>query len=156
MKIIFSIVTLIILAIVIYFFVLGVISKSAEAPGIAHGKLTACPNKPNCVSSEAGEDDAYSIASLLLENISVEKAMAQLEVIINTSGAEIVKVEENYIAATYTSSIFRFVDDLEIRLDVDNKTIHFRSASRVGHSDFGVNRKRVEELKKAFIQTQSN
>ena len=56
----------------------------------------------------------------------------------------------DYLAATFTSSLFRFVDDLELRIDTGQKTIHLRSASRVGHGDGGVNRKRVEQLKNSF------
>jgi uncharacterized protein (DUF1499 family) len=44
----------------------------------------------------------------------------------------------------------KFVDDLEIRIDSTQKVIHIRSASRVGYSDMGVNRKRTELLKKLF------
>ncbi len=57
---------------------------------------------------------------------------------------------EDYLAATFTSSFFRFVDDLEIRIHADQNMIHIRSASRVGHSDGGVNKKRIEQLKKLF------
>ena len=58
--------------------------------------------------------------------------------------------KDDYLAVTFTSSIFRFVDDLEIRIDTDQQLIHLRSASRVGRSDGGVNRKRLERLKMAF------
>ncbi|MGI9319165.1 MAG: DUF1499 domain-containing protein, partial [bacterium] len=62
-----------------------------------------------------------------------------------------IQVEQtDYLAVTFTSSIFRFVDDLEIRIDPCQRTIHLRSASRVGYSDGGVNRKRVEFLKNSF------
>ncbi len=57
---------------------------------------------------------------------------------------------DTYLWATYTSRIFRFVDDMEFRLLPEKKTIHVRSGSRVGHSDLGVNRKNVERLRKQF------
>jgi len=64
----------------------------------------------------------------------------------------IIQVEkDNYLAATFISSIFGFVDDLEIRIEPGQKTIHLRSASRVGRGDGGVNRKRVEQLKKLYL-----
>ena len=65
-------------------------------------------------------------------------------------GGSIQAEETDYLAATFTSSVFRFVDDLELRIDADQKTIHLRSASRVGHGDGGANRKRVELLKNSF------
>ena len=58
--------------------------------------------------------------------------------------------KDNYFAATFASQVFGFVDDLEIRIDTDQKLIHLRSASRVGHGDGGANRKRVERLKSLF------
>jgi len=70
--------------------------------------------------------------------------------IIGEMGGSVQLEKADYLAATFTSSLFRFVDDLELRIDTVQKTIHLRSASRVGHSDLGVNRKRVERLKNAF------
>jgi uncharacterized protein (DUF1499 family) len=62
-----------------------------------------------------------------------------------------IKVEKaDYLAATFTSSIFRFVDDLEIRVDPDKNQVQLRSASRVGRGDGGVNRKRIERLKRIY------
>jgi uncharacterized protein (DUF1499 family) len=65
-------------------------------------------------------------------------------------GGSIQVENDNYLAATFASSIFRFVDDLEIRVDKDQKIIHLRSASRVGRSDQGVNRERIERLKSLY------
>jgi len=62
-------------------------------------------------------------------------------------GGSIQAENDNYLAATFTPSIFRFVDDLEIRFDADRKMIHMRSASRVGYSDRGINKKRIERVK---------
>lgn len=58
---------------------------------------------------------------------------------------------DSYIAVTFTSSFFGFVDDLEIRIDQSHDAIHVRSASRVGYSDRGVNKKRVELLKELYF-----
>jgi len=69
---------------------------------------------------------------------------------IQEMGGTIQIESDNYLAATFTSAIFKFVDDLEIRIDSTQKVIHIRSASRVGYSDMGVNKKRTELLKKLF------
>ena len=69
---------------------------------------------------------------------------------IRDMGGVIREQREDYLAATFTSSIFRYVDDLEIRVDVAAGQIHLRSASRVGRSDLGANRARVERLKAAL------
>jgi uncharacterized protein (DUF1499 family) len=65
--------------------------------------------------------------------------------------SEIVTAENNYIHATFTSFLFRFVDDVEFSFDDETKVINVRSASRTGYSDLGVNRRRVEEIRKRFI-----
>ena len=65
---------------------------------------------------------------------------------------QIVTDEETYIHATFTSLIFRFVDDVQFVIDDATKTIHFRSASRVGRGDMGVNRNRMEEIRTRFNQ----
>lgn len=59
-------------------------------------------------------------------------------------------MDDHYLAATFTSAIFRFVDDLELRIDPRQEVIHIRSASRVGRRDGGVNRRRVEKFKAQF------
>ncbi len=65
-------------------------------------------------------------------------------------GGTINDESENYIASTFSSSIFGFVDDFEIRIDSSQKVIHIGSASRVGYGDAGVNKKRTELLKKLY------
>jgi uncharacterized protein (DUF1499 family) len=73
--------------------------------------------------------------------------------IITESGGVIATEQADYIAATFTSPLFGFVDDLEIRFDFDARLIHFRSASRVGYGDLGANRKRVELVQLRFKQS---
>ncbi len=82
----------------------------------------------------------------------METAWSRLKDGIRVMGGSIQVEDDNYLAATFASSIFGFVDDLEIRVDSEHKTIHLRSASRVGHGDGGVNRKRVEQLKQQLSQ----
>jgi uncharacterized protein (DUF1499 family) len=52
---------------------------------------------------------------------------------------------------TFSTAVFHYVDDVEVRFDKENNLIHLRSASRIGRSDFGVNRKRIERIKKAMM-----
>lgn len=70
--------------------------------------------------------------------------------------ARIVTADDRYLHAEFTSLLFRFVDDVEFLIDSDNGIIHFRSASRAGHSDFGVNRKRMEAIVSAFRREASH
>jgi uncharacterized protein (DUF1499 family) len=66
--------------------------------------------------------------------------------------SEIVTAGTNYIHATFTSALFGFVDDVEFSFDEQNKIMNVRSASRTGYSDLGVNRKRVEEIRRRFVK----
>ena len=135
-----------------YFFILGFISKSKIAPGIINGQLSKCPDSPNCFCSEFKEDKNHYIApiKILHKNTSSVETKTSLTHIINKMGGTIQKEDKNYVAATFTSTFFRFVDDLEIRIDHKQNVIHLRSASRVGRGDFGVNKKRLDSFKKIY------
>ena len=110
--------------------------------GLHNGKLLPCPDTPNCVSSdEKPSDQVHYIKALNGQWESAQK------VLLSQSDIDIISMTDNYIYATSTSLIFHFVDDLELHYRSDNKTIAIRSASRLGHSDIGVNRKRVERIR---------
>ena len=138
------------LFVIIVFFIFGYMSNSGEAYGLVEGRLKQCPDKPNCVSSELVSDAEHYIEPLVYSVDQAAQVLPRLKMIIGEMGGSVQLEKADYLAATFTSSLFRFVDDLELRIDTVQKTIHLRSASRVGHSDLGVNRKRVERLKNAF------
>lgn len=128
-------------------FVMGMVSRSGEPPGLQNDRLSGCPDRPNCVCSEyAGDRDHY------IEPVSLP-AGAEAEVtqlarrVIGEMGGRVVAEREDYLAATFRSALFGFMDDLELRVDTEGQLLHIRSASRVGYSDSGVNAKRVEQLK---------
>ncbi len=132
--------------------VMGLLSCSSKRPaniGIRDGKLAPCPESPNCVSSMAG-DEAHFIEPLSYTGSAEEARERLIETVKSMKRTKIVAEDENYIHAEFTSAIFRFVDDVEFLFDRDANRIHVRSASRVGHSDLGVNRKRVEEIRNKF------
>ena len=114
-------------------------SKSGSAPGLVNGRLSACPSSPNCVSSEAGTPDSHRIEPLPLA------AWGKLPEVIADMGGDIIVRDDSYIAAEVRTPLMRFVDDVEFRKS--ETAIHVRSASRVGRSDMGANKKRVEELR---------
>ncbi|MDH3327321.1 MAG: DUF1499 domain-containing protein [Gammaproteobacteria bacterium] len=147
MKIFIILIGLLAFSVVVYFFILGNVSTSKQSPGLVAGKLSACSPKPNCVCSEIEQSDSHYIAPLTISITDNNSLMLQIKSLLKEMGAEIVTEDDSYIAATFTSRLFRFVDDFEIRLDAQNNLVHVRSASRVGRSDFGVNRQRVEEFR---------
>jgi uncharacterized protein (DUF1499 family) len=117
--------------------------------GLTGGKLTVCPDSPNCVSSQSA-DPRHAIDPLRCEGTAGKARELLIEAVSGMKRARIVVADERYLHAEFTSAFFRFVDDVEFFFDEGTKTIHVRSASRVGYSDLGVNRRRVEEIRSRF------
>ena len=124
---------------VVGFFFLGQSSQSGTAPGLADGRLSPCPEAPNCVSSEAGTASEKQVDSFALGQWDA------LPGAISAIGGTITTSEDGYIAAEFSSDIFGFVDDLEVRRGENG--VEVRSGSRVGYSDAGVNAARVAQLR---------
>jgi uncharacterized protein (DUF1499 family) len=113
--------------------------------------LTPCPNKPNCVSSQAATSDTRHYIEALTYNGEPAQVRQQLErTIAGMKRVRVVAREANYWRAEFTSALWRFVDDVEFLFDDNTKRIDIRSASRVGYSDLGVNRRRMEEIRRRF------
>jgi uncharacterized protein (DUF1499 family) len=115
--------------------------------GINDGALAPCPESPNCVVSFADKaDEQHAIAAIAYSDNN--HIMQQLKALLEASeNAEIVSVSEYYVHAEFVSSLMRFVDDVEFYIVPEQQLIHVRSASRLGRSDFGVNRQRIEMLR---------
>jgi len=108
--------------------------------GVRDGKLTACPESPNCVSSyESSEEHAIAALDANLNQIQ--------QILLAMDGANIVEQSSNYLYAEFTSSLMGYVDDVEFLYDATSNTIQVRSASRVGYSDMGANRNRIEAIR---------
>lgn len=137
------------------FLLLSLISCTNSPPigELMEGHLRPCPNRPNCVNSERGDsaaiDSAQLVAPISFYN-SPEEAWLQIQIIIQDLGGEISEKKPLYLWATFTSTFFDFIDDLELRLEPEENQIHIRSGARVGFYDFGVNRTRVEKIQQIF------
>lgn len=118
-----------------------------------NGRLLACPDSPNCVSTQSKikgskikpikyENDDDMAWDLLIKHLKEDQA------------ADILKAEKPYIHAAYYTKMKIFIDDVEFYQDTRNKQFHFRSASRVGHSDLGKNRSRMEEIRARYNNAQ--
>ena len=120
--------------------------------GARDGKLSPCPSSPNCVSSQA-PDDQHRIAPFPFSG-PAKDAMTRLKDIVRSlPRSRLITDTDGYLHAEFTSAVFRFVDDVEFLVDDAAKVIHVRSASRLGSSDLGVNRKRIEMLRKRWADT---
>jgi len=116
--------------------------------GIHNDRLADCPSKPNCVSSQAAEED-HAVAPLRYQG-EKKAAFKRLKKIVDSlERSTIVAESDNYLHIEFKSAIMGFVDDVEFYFPKE-KVIHVRSASRLGYSDLGVNRKRVEQIRKLF------
>ena len=114
--------------------------------GVCSGRLAPCPSTPNCVNSQS-LDSMHRIKPLTY-NSTPTQAMADLKTVIqNQERAKIITETENYLYLEFTSAFWGFVDDVEFLLDESAKVIHVRSASRLGTSDLGANRKRIETIR---------
>ena len=108
--------------------------------GVRDGRLIACPGSPNCVSSyESSEEHAIAALDGNLNQVQ--------QILVAMDGANIVEQSNNYLYAEFTSSLMGYVDDVEFLYDAASNTTQVRSASRVGYSDMGANRSRVEAIR---------
>lgn len=123
--------------------------------GVSEGQLIPCPKTANCVSSQS-VDSTHNIKPLTYDS-SAQEAFANLKAAIATfNRAKIIQETDNYLYAEFTLPIVGFVDDVEFVLDENAKVINVRSASRLGESDLGVNRQRVENIRTKFTQLQAS
>jgi len=109
-------------------------------------QLAPCPPSPNCVSTKA-QDEGHAIALYRYQKTRAQAKEALKTIIRSLPRTKLVEEDESYLHYEFTSLLLRFVDDVEFIFDDEAKTIHFRSASRTGHSDFGVNRRRMEDIR---------
>jgi len=118
--------------------------QQPDTIGLQQGLLRPCPDSPNCVCSESHSQTSaeHAISPMRLN----DDVWQGLKTIIVEMGGSIEQDDGDYLHATFSSALFHFVDDVELRRDIDHDLIQIRSASRAGHSDFGVNRKRVEQI----------
>jgi uncharacterized protein (DUF1499 family) len=132
--------------------VLAILSFCSRRPanlGAADGWLADCPDTLNCVCSQATQAD-HRIAPVEITGSADEAWQRLKKVVIAMPNNKVVREDKGYLHVECTSRVFRFVDDLEFLMDAERRVIHCRSASRVGYSDWGVNRRRLKAIRRAF------
>jgi uncharacterized protein (DUF1499 family) len=119
--------------------------------GVVEGELAPCPDKPNCVSSQA-KDAGHRVEPLKTAG-GLQESWSKLKAVIAAQPRmTVVSERPDYLHVEARSAWLRFADDLEFYLDRRAEVIHVRSASRIGYSDLGVNRRRVEAIRQAMGQ----
>lgn len=123
--------------------------KRPQNLGATDGRFAPCRRTPNCVSSQAPVADAeHSIAPIAFAGDTPAAMAAARAALAQVPGARVIREEGAYVYAEVRSRLLGFVDDVELLFDAPAGVFHVRSASRLGRRDFGVNRARVEKLRR--------
>jgi uncharacterized protein (DUF1499 family) len=117
--------------------------------GVNGGRLAPCPASPNCVCSDDA-DAQHGVAPLRFAAAAGESWAAARQAVLSLPRSRVLTESADYLHAECASAFFGFVDDLELHLRPREGIIAVRSASRVGYSDFGVNRRRIETIRSAL------
>ena len=112
--------------------------------GVQNNALAGCPDSPNCVCSFETRD-SHSIPPLQGSLADVRTALSQMP------RTQIIREEGNYLYAEFTSRLMGYVDDVEFLAVPAESIVHVRSASRLGYSDMGVNRERIEMIRSLMV-----
>lgn len=130
--------------------VLGCSGAIPSGLGVKKGRLSPCPDSPNCVSSQAANSDQRHFILPLSYQDDIDSARRRLvNILAKLPRNRIVEQSENYLRVEFSSALMGFVDDVEFYFP-EESLVQVRSASRLGYSDFGVNRKRIEQIRQMF------
>ncbi len=116
--------------------------------GLNEGRLSPCPSTHNCVVSQGG-DERHHIDPIAYDGPKNGAVETIKQVVQGMAGTRIVNQTDHYLHVEFRSKMMGFVDDVEFFFP-NTAIIHMRSASRVGYSDFGANRKRLEKIRQLF------
>ncbi|MEZ4593635.1 MAG: DUF1499 domain-containing protein [Chloroflexota bacterium] len=147
-------VVLIILGVIAFFPLRWLVPRVSPMPdnlGVENGRLTPCPNSPNCVSTQA-TDELHGIEPIPYEGETAVAQAKTLAILAADSSYTLISQTPTYIHAEARSNLWRFIDDVEFFFDAADGLIQFRSASRLGYGDAGANRQRMEAFRNAFSE----
>lgn len=113
-------------------------------------KLNPCPSSPNCVCSMYPEDAKHYLEPWNYQGNREEAYQKLLETLQRDRNVSVEESQLGYIHVSFRIPVFGYVDDVEFLLPAEERLIHFRSSSRVGYHDLGVNKRRMNRLKKKF------
>lgn len=123
--------------------------------GLVEGRLRDMPKKDNAVSSQTDIKEKFVEPLSFKEDLQNSKLIIN-NIIKNYEGSKIITDEQNYMHIVFTTGKMRYKDDVELLFDETNNLIHYRSESRIGYSDMGLNRKRYENIKNLYLNTKWN
>jgi uncharacterized protein (DUF1499 family) len=135
--------------------VMAILARVVKSPGnlgVRNGKLAPCPNSPNCVSTQS-PDPRHQIDPIPYTTSPAEAKATLVEIVRSMERTRIIRDDPTYIHAEFRTKGIGYVDDVEFSLDQEAGVIHFRSSARLPYYDWGVNRKRMEEIRVGFEAT---
>ena len=133
----------------------GTACAGVEKIGMTDGKLAPCPDSPNCVSTQS-EEKRHAMKPLPFLQTREASRDKILGILKDMKRTKMIKLTEFYIHVECRTALFRFVDDVEFFLDKTTRVIHFRSASRAGYYDFGMNRRRMKRISEKYLEALKN
>ena len=135
-----------------FFVYVSISNKSPEGLGVNDGELLPCPSSPNCVSTQSSPEDTEHYAAPIVYTGDRMKTQLLIESsILNKGNAHLVSSTLGYVHFEIKSSLVGYIDDVEFYLPAADSVVHVRSASRVGYSDFGINRKRIRQIQNLLV-----
>ncbi|QUX92769.1 DUF1499 domain-containing protein [Marinomonas sp. A3A] len=146
------IIALIVVLFVGFFIYVNMSNKLPEGLGVTDGELMPCPSTPNCVSTQASPEDLDHYAEPVVYTGDRMKTQLSIEsFMLNKGNTHLVSSTLGYVHFEVKSPLVGYIDDVEFYLPAADSVVHIRSASRVGYSDFGVNRERVRQIQSLLV-----
>lgn len=128
----------------------GVFTGTPTVLGLEDDHLASCPESPNCVVSQGDADEDHSISPIEYTSDRDTARDLLLKVLSVVPRTDVIDQTDDYIHVESTSRLLGFVDDGEFYFPADESVIHVRSSARMGESDLGVNRRRLEQIRLAM------
>jgi len=131
---------------VLTFIIILVMTLNLKTPstiGVVEGKLAALPDTPNAVSSQTN-DPTKQVRPFPFKGDLVQTKAKILAIVNEMNGTTVITVTNDYIHIVCVTEVMKYRDDVEFYFDLENEVVHFRSASRIGYSDKGLNKQRYE------------
>ncbi|WP_394182181.1 DUF1499 domain-containing protein [Marinomonas posidonica] len=126
-------------------------NQMPEGLGVTNGQLKLCFSSPNCISTQADQSDEVHFAEPLVYSGNRQDVQLRIEAYMLRQGAKLVDHSLGYAHFEVESDIVGYIDDIEFYLPKSDSVVHIRSASRVGYSDFGINRDRVRQIQNLLV-----
>lgn len=147
------IIALIVVLLVGFFSYVTISNKLPEGLGVTEGELLPCPPSPNCVSTQASpeEDSEHHVDPIVYTDDRMKTQLLIESYMLGKGNAHLVSSSLGYVHFEVKSPLIGYIDDVEFYLPAADSVVHIRSASRIGYSDFGVNRERVRQIQSLLV-----